>query len=74
MNHSESSLRELGQYFLDNYAQTIENAMTEMSELERYRDVSGVPIESYLWPIYRRLEQLDSLTENLRKHLQQNHD
>ena len=55
MNHSESSLRELGQYFLDNYAQTIENAMTEMSELERYRDVSGVPIESYLWPIYRRL-------------------
>jgi hypothetical protein len=66
---SEQKLQELGQHFLKTYAKTIEAAMYDMSELERYRNESSYPVESYLWPIYRRLQQLDGLTENLRKYL-----
>ena len=68
---SEEKLRELGRYFLKTYAEQMDNAVGEMAALDPYRNQSSYPVESYLWPIYHRLKQLDDLTENLRKYLEE---
>jgi hypothetical protein len=68
---SEQKLRELGRYFLETYAEQMDNAVGDMAELERYRNESSYPVESYLWPIYRRLQQLEGSIQNLRKYLKE---